>query len=75
MRTYHGLIVHRAQSAAESHHRRGLRHFRSRRIVFYCGEFAFDIVKKSQEPTSYFPFLDASKACQRVIFPQRHGYL
>ncbi len=54
---HQNMMIHRVQTIAESNHRSGLRLFGDGQFVVDCGQLAFDIIQKSQEPTSYFPVL------------------
>ncbi len=63
------LALYQPQPAAETNHSGRLRLFRRRQFVIDCGQLAFDIIQKSQEPTSYVLFrLDVSPACW-VLLP------
>ena len=50
------MTLHEPQTAAEPDHRGRLRLLGGGQFVVDRGEFAFDIIQKSQEPTSYVPF-------------------
>ena len=55
LRLHDDLTLHQAQPPAEADHRRGLCLLGGGQLVVDCSQFAFDIIQKSQEPTSYYP--------------------
>ena len=54
---HENVVIHRVQTIAESNHRCRLRLFGDRQFVIDCGQLAFDVIQKSQEPTSYLAVL------------------
>ena len=57
LRLHENVVIHRVQTIAESNHRCRLRLFGDRQFVIDCGQLAFDVIQKSQEPTSYLAVL------------------
>jgi len=57
LRLHENVVIHRVQTIAESNHRSRLCLFGDGQLVVDCGQLAFDVIQKSQEPTSYFPVL------------------
>ena len=51
------VVIHRVQTIAEPNHCRSLRLFGDWQFIVDCGQLAFDVIQKSQEPTSYLAVL------------------
>lgn len=70
------LVAGLAKTAAKLEHGGSLGHHRGWQVIVDCGEFAIDIIEKSQEPTSYFLFLFVLTAPATVVSRQvGNGYL